>query len=104
MFGTIRSSVEWNGAPGAPRLSVRRRRDDDRRQVLIPAPRLNEAYHTRPQGARIEVLYGDLMQALQNLRLLDAVEGLHHFGSELVEIRVLIPAPVGSLRTIGSAS
>jgi hypothetical protein len=47
IFGTISSSVEWNGAPGAPRLSVRRRRDDDRRQVLIPAPRLKEAYHTR---------------------------------------------------------
>ncbi len=42
------------------------------------------------------VLYGDLMQALQNLRLLDVVEGLHHFGAELVDLRVLIPAPVGS--------
>jgi hypothetical protein len=73
MFGTIPSSVEWNGAPGAPRLSVRRRRDDDRRQVLLPAPRFTEGYHTRRQGARIGVgydedarglLYGDLMQAL----------------------------------------
>ena len=36
------------------------------------------------------LLYGDLMQALQNLRLLDVVEGLHHFGAELVDLRVLI--------------
>ena len=41
------------------------------------------------------VLYGDLMQALQNLRLLDVVEGLHHFGAELVDLRVLKPAPRG---------
>jgi hypothetical protein len=27
------SSFEWNGAPGAARLSVLRRRDDDRRPV-----------------------------------------------------------------------
>jgi hypothetical protein len=33
IFGTISSSVEWNGAPGAARLSVRRRRDDDRRPL-----------------------------------------------------------------------
>lgn len=33
------------------------------------------------------LLYGDLMQALQNLRLLDVAEGLHRFGAELVDLR-----------------
>jgi hypothetical protein len=48
------------------------------------------------EDARALLLDGDLMQALQNLRLLDVVEDVHYFGAELVDLRVLSPAPVGS--------
>jgi len=37
--------MEWRARRAAAVSSVRR--DDDRRQVSIPAPRSNEAYHTR---------------------------------------------------------
>ena len=36
----------------------------------------------------MRLLHGDIMQALQNRRLLDVVEDLHHFGAELVELGV----------------